>query len=640
MKKYIMLTICCFVGLTTAAFTPQMPGQNPFDTPSLGMPAGQMSMPSPDDFAALNQYLEDLQQNDPEQLKELERMGNELIASLSDKELEEFSSMFGVDPQELRKEAESFLSQETTPEEKPEERPQEQIERKTTTKKEQEAQKQTAKATAKDAQAAQNAIRTTIKIIEELRAKSTSTPSIQAYLRNYDDDLVLLIFYLKLIDNKEHAQRLPLQDDGKIIKTLTKLHEKIQPLVSLIDSKIEARIPNEFAFFDFTKAPSPQELKAAYTKKRAEHDPKKIEEKLTKEGKPSQVIQQEIKAARIAQIAIDEEYERLSDPKNIAEINRKEERSKKEIQDAIKNREILLSKVSKELISAFFDDRLILQLEEYLKTYEPEQLKRKKAQEKAIKEQEQEQKKRAKAAPAKTAASKAEPTLSYGRIPRPRSGGRSVGYPGGYTPSSSPSGTFSDFAPTRTRGDSGSSYGGATGGGTREAPTSVQEDPSLTTKSSTLAEAAKAEGEKLIKKDLKTSMQEFTKNYNEITSLLGSATTNITDATPDKDRLTKLKELATQDKAPQIIMMSDRLVREAERIVSLAKKDKQLTTELKKFFANQAAAEEKFSLLLPKDKEAREKAIKENPTIKTIAENFQKLKETLEPYQEKTEQKN
>ncbi|HAU30414.1 MAG: Secreted protein [candidate division TM6 bacterium GW2011_GWF2_43_17] len=642
MKKYLIIPFICFTNSLVASFNPQIPGLNPLQTqmPSFEMPSqSQVPMPSADDFAALNQYLEELQQNDPEQLKELERMGNELIASLSDQELEEFSSMFGVDPQELRKEAESFLTQEKdiAPQEQPEERPLEQIERKTKTKPEEQSKKEQ-KATAKDAQAAQNILRSMIETLNDLRAKSTASQAIQTHLRTWDDDLVLLTFYLNLLDNKEHAQRLPVHEDGKIINTLFKLHEKIQPTIKLIDPAIEKKIPNEFAFFNFSKAPTTDELAAAYEKKRAEHDPSKIEAKLTIEGRSPRVIKQEIKIARIAQAAIDDEYERLSDPKNIAEIKRKEEKAKKEIQDATKNRNALLANVTKELGNALFEDRLLSKLEEYLKAYEPEQLKRKQAQEKAIKAQEQEQAKRSKKAPEKTASSKMEPTISYGRIPRPRSGGRGSAYSGGRTSSGgAPSSSYSDYqTPPKTSssgsGGGGNSYSGGSSkssgneGGAEAGQSGIRSTPT------SLADTARAESEKFVKKDLKSSMQEFTQNYDKLSSLLTNATANLTDATPANERANKLKAFTQQEQFPDLLTASDRLIRETERLVALVKKDKKLEPEFKKFFPNLRSIESKIKLFTAEDK------TKNNAIIKKIDKNFKKLKELLQPYQTRAEE--
>ncbi len=632
MNKYIAAILICLSSIGLTAFVPQIPGQNPFETPSFAPPSGQMPMPSPDDFAALNQYLEELQQNDPAQLQELERMGNELIASLSDQELEEFSSMFGVDPQELRKEAESYLTQ-NEPQEEPEIRPEQQAERERPTKKEPQKTEtpQPAKTPAKDAQKAQDTTRALLKTIEELRAKGAASELIESHLRTWEDDLVLLIFYLKLLDKAEHARRLPAHESGKIITTLANLEEKISPLIKLIDPSVEKKIPNEYAFFDFNKAPTTQELQTAYQKKRAQYEPKTIEATLTKQGKSTQAIKQELKLARITQIAIDEEYERLSDPKNLAEIQRKEAQIKKEIEDTQKNWKLLLSKITKEFGDAFFEKKLLSKLEEYLQQYEPEELKIKKAQEKAIKEQEKEQAKRAKKAPETTKGSSVEPKISYGRIPKSYSGGRgsSRGYSSGGYSSPSSSSSYSDYNPSRPSSRSSSSSSGSSSygdsGRSSTSNTAVSREPEKT-----LADTAQAQGQKLTQKMLKTSMTDFTKLFNEVKSLVDATRANITPTTTATEKTRLLKDFITKEPAIKLSNATALLAKEAERLAELGKKDKEVAKEFEKYF-------EKISLKSDALIDFLENpGVKDTPIVQEISKNIKKTEDVITSFKKKT----
>ncbi len=420
MKQYFLIT-CAICAI--ACFSQQLHStaiQNPYGP--MGN-QGQPPMPNPDDIEAINQYLEDLQHNDPEQLRELERMGNELIMSLSPEELDEFSAMFGVDPQELRREAETFLQKEgpsTTPEaqepilpREPEKSDPSTAKPKTTQTKQEKAESEP-RASTKAAESAKDIIRATLNHLEELLIKEAASEKIQSLLRTWNDDLANLVFFLKTINRREHFLKLPLEKHSQLLDDLKTLNEKLERALPLIDPSIEQTQSDAYAFFDFTTIPSPEALKEAYEKKRQQYNPENIRKKIETNKNISEAqLKRELKAARIMQIAIDEEYEKLSDPKNIQEIERQTTKKQEAKEETYKQWKSLISSITKELGTLFFEKKLLVRFEDYLKEHEPQALEQKKAREKAIEEQKKAQTAQAKKTPIKTPGSSFEPKVTY-----------------------------------------------------------------------------------------------------------------------------------------------------------------------------------------------------------------------------------
>lgn len=628
MKKLlftIILTVCS--SPLFASFDMNNPN---FQIPS--MPSapgqGQIGMPSDTELAEVTKYLEDLQNNNPEQLKELERMGHELIASLNPDELNEFSAMFGVDPEELRQEAESFLAQGSEPNE-PLEQPERFAEhpiKKTT-----EATKKSTppQASAKEGENTKNIIRKTIATLNSLRAKGAASPLIESHLRTWDDDLTLLLFYLNTINKKEHFLKLPSEEKGKkITKALQDIEEKLSRALPLIDTSIEDKIPNEYAFFNFTKNPTNKELEEAFEKKLAEHDPKKIEAQLKKEGKNAQAITREIKLARIAQSTIEDEYERLSDPKNRAELQKQELKIKQEIEEAHKNWSLLLTSITKEFGNAFFEQELLANLEGYLMAHEPIELKKKKEREKAIKDQEKIQKKRAKTKPEKTKGGSFEPRISYAKTPRRTSNNyASSSYGGGsYAPSSSYD--FDDFSNFNS---SPSQRSSRSSGGSSSSPSTTSPQYTDSGIESNLAQTARSIGEKTPQKELKKTMNDFASGYRKTEELFTKAIAGITENTSAQEKKQKLTAFLQKEDAVQLVTNTDRLANTTEQLTKLASKNNALKKELKNFFTTTIGKKgigTTATTLFNEEKTG----LKDKPLVKAINTNLEKIKELLKPF--------
>ena len=407
----------------------QMPGQMPAMPQGMGMPGpgfggpqfgpggpGQMPSgpgfpaPSEEDFARAMQEIENMS---PAQIAEAERMGQMIIANMSDAEFAQVAPMFemmGLAPAEVREEARRAVAggfepaPEPTPAPPREEVAPAPVQPKVAP---QPAPSKTAVLRAKDL------VKTLISSLATLQQKASGVREVHEKVRAWLQELRDIMFYLRVMDRHEYYEHLSLPQFKRLLNALTLLHEELKaalPDVALPDDLLEESSPYDVLGID-TEA-SQAVIESVYQKLSEKHDPIKLEAKLKKEDLSEKDIQRQLKIAKLATEALEEAYDLISDPKSRAQVDREikahEEIRRQKIERATKS----LKNISEALGFAIYNNDLLGELEKFLLSYGPKQLALKKEMEDAEKKRLEEQKNLAKIVPSKTSGP-FEPTISY-----------------------------------------------------------------------------------------------------------------------------------------------------------------------------------------------------------------------------------
>jgi hypothetical protein len=274
-----------------------------------------------------------------------------------------------------------------------------------------------------------------VQVLNEIRLKASSV-----YL--YDDILPIdpkidsLVYYSKVITQKAHVARLfdkqfePLRKNLEaLLKALKAINTQLSADTSIIES-----IDDPYFILNVADTATTEEVTAAYETLKAMNDPEKIRESAQADGLSESDIKKLIKQSKINFSTIQDAYDKLNDP----ELRDEVDHERADIIDHLQQTRQALSGLVKQFVRKFEEfaqeKQLMVQIEEFMKKYEPYEASQRKSMQKAEEERIKEIKALSAARPVMSPGFVFEPRVKYG-TPKPSFDG---GFPS-YTPPSFPS---------------------------------------------------------------------------------------------------------------------------------------------------------------------------------------------------------
>lgn len=248
-------------------------------------------------------------------------------------------------------------------------------------------------------------IETSINHINALRQKAHGNKEIARRLTQWADTLSDLVFYLKVIDKPVHIERLATHDFETLFKNLEALSRQLaayQPHIILPEQSVIKDDP--YTILQVPYNATDQEITQQYQKLKKRHDPKKIAQRLKAQNATQKEIDREKRAAELTFSLIQDAYDQLHDPKTKKLIDDKRFAQPTDQLSAASQQNV--TKVLEAISNSVYTTKLLEQLQDFLKKYEPEQLAQKAAFDEA---QTQRQKEQAELA-------KIQPKLTQGRF--------------------------------------------------------------------------------------------------------------------------------------------------------------------------------------------------------------------------------
>jgi curved DNA-binding protein CbpA len=433
-SKVFYLLLSLFLAIPVYSQMPMAPGQfKPQDIDAI------LNSMTEDDF---NNILNELSKMSPQELEELEKIGRQVLLDS------------GIDPdtgKELEKKAPEPLEK---PTEAP--APAKPVEQKVVIK-------------VQNPENVAHIIDTIIKQINMLRQKAQGNDQLARRLAQWAEPLNDLIFYLKVINKKTHHERLATKDFDALFKDLESLSRQLvnyQPHIILAEKGVDKDDPYKMLGLSYDA--TSEGITAQYTKLKKKHNPKKIKKRLKAENATKKEIDREVRAAELTLSLIQDAYDQLSDPKTKKLVDDKRlTQPTDQLSSATQSN---LTKVLEAISNSVYQKKLLDQLQEFLKKYEPEQLAQKKEFEEAQTLRKKEQ----------VEAAKMQPKLTYGKFertdypqqlqaPSKYEGFGRGGWPSMPSPTAPTAPTPVPLAPVKKEGEKEGKAGGAGGAGGAEA---------------------------------------------------------------------------------------------------------------------------------------------------------------------------
>ncbi len=237
-----------------------------------------------------------------------------------------------------------------------------------------------------------------IKQINTLRQKAQGNEQIARRLAQWAEPLNDLIFYLKVINKKVHHDRLATKDFDALFKDLESLSRQLltyQPHIMLTEKSVDQDDPYKILGLSYDA--TSEQITAQYTKLKNKHNPKKIKKELKAENATKKEIAREVRAAELTLSLIQDAYDQLNDPKTKKLVDDKRlTQPTDQLSSAAQSN---LTKVLEAISNSVYQAKLLDQLQDFLKKYEPEQLAQKQAFEEAQTQRKKEQTELAKTQP-------------------------------------------------------------------------------------------------------------------------------------------------------------------------------------------------------------------------------------------------
>lgn len=233
-------------------------------------------------------------------------------------------------------------------------------------------------------------LETIIKEITMLRQKSQGNEQIARRLTQWAEPINDLIFYIKVINKKVHYERLSTQDYDGLFKDLEALSRQLatyQQHILLSEKNIDHDDPYKILGLPYDA--TEQNITAQFTKLKKKYNPKKIVKKLKAENASQKEIDREKRAAELTLSLVQDAYDQLNDPKTKKLVD--EKRLTQPTDQLSSSAQSNLTKVLETLSNSVYQAKLLDQLQDFLKKYEPEQLAQKQAFEQAQTQRKKEQ---------------------------------------------------------------------------------------------------------------------------------------------------------------------------------------------------------------------------------------------------------
>ena len=271
--------------------------------------------------------------------------------------------------------------------------------------------------------------------LESLNQKSASLFFRENKLKSWHQEIADIIYYVRIINKKEHNKRLEQEAYKPLhaaLKELTQALVTYEPLIIIPDiTKILQESP--YAILGVEKNATDEEIAAAYQNFYQQYTAEKIQQRMQQENASEKDIKREKKAGAIVLATIQRAYDKIKTAAaRSTYMSQEGEEYSDQLSTESKN---ALQKITATLGRLLYSGQLLTQIEKFIKEYEPQELEKKKALTKSELERIGEEKVR----------------LQQRPIPSQYSQTRDYGY-----------GSGSDYYPS---GDYGNYGGGSYGGG-------------------------------------------------------------------------------------------------------------------------------------------------------------------------------
>lgn len=447
-----------------------------------------------------NDILEQLSKMSPEELEELEKIGRQVLIDS------------GIDP-DTGKPLEQIAPETSAA------KPAEQAAKPTEV-------KQSAKV--QNVENVQAVLDTIKRNIDSLRQKSHESNAIARRLSQWNDALTDLIFYIKVINKKEHRERLATKDFITLfssLETLARQLQSTQPHIIVTKKGVPSDDPYLVMHLNYDA--TSEEITAQHKKLENQYSPKRIKKNLKAQNASQKEINREVRAAELTRSLINDAYHQLHDPKTKKLVD--EKRTLQKSEEITSSSQQYLTQALEAISNAIYQQKALDLLQDFLKKYEPEQLAHKQALDAAQAERIKYQKEAEKVKPLTNTSQsydKKYPSTLPAKQPQYNYGYDNYRAPYGgnqeYTNYSSGYGTNKPSVPESGKAGSGQGGAGGAGGGKGEAskksPEEVKKEDDLKKK---LDEKTKADKDKKEKADKDAADKKLSDLEKELAALKG-----------------------------------------------------------------------------------------------------------------------
>jgi len=215
--------------------------------------------------------------------------------------------------------------------------------------------------------------------LESLNQKSASLFFRENKLKSWHQEIAEIIYYVRIINKKEHNKRLEQEAYKPLhaaLKELTQTLVTYEPLIIIPDiTKILQESP--YAILGIEKNATDEEIVAAYQNFYQQYTAEKIQQRMQQEHASEKDIKREKKAGAIVLATIQQAYDKIkTEADRAAYTSQEAEEYSDQLSTESKN---ALQKITATLGRLLYSGQLLTQIEKFIKEYEPQELEKKKA---------------------------------------------------------------------------------------------------------------------------------------------------------------------------------------------------------------------------------------------------------------------
>lgn len=220
-------------------------------------------------------------------------------------------------------------------------------------------------------------------------------------LRSWIQELDGLIYYLRVINVPRHHERLLEKEYKNLLIGLQELDAAITREEDFMAAAARPVIMEDdpYEILGVSSRATLEEIEMAYEALAAQKRPEAVRRQRQAEGLTGKDLERAVKEARLSFDIIEDAYEKLSDPKVRAQVDRECSAALEHVLENEQGVHASMARVLQAFSDAIYSRRLLDEIEKFLKKYAPEELAQKKAMELAEKQRLQEQAEAAKRRP-------------------------------------------------------------------------------------------------------------------------------------------------------------------------------------------------------------------------------------------------
>ncbi len=212
--------------------------------------------------------------------------------------------------------------------------------------------------------------------LNALRQKVAHNAPGSAPLEAWREALNTSIYFLTVMNKPEHHERLTNKEFAELITTLSSLDAAL----TLHTPHLASHVPynaeqSPYEVLRILPTAPQKEIDATIEQYRHDRAPATLRAQLATQGLSEKEIAAEIKQAKLTLATLEEAYEKISDPKIRAQTDRHLATLAKESQSVTQTTRRAVTAIAGALSEAVYKQQLLKNLEDFMRAYEPVQLK-------------------------------------------------------------------------------------------------------------------------------------------------------------------------------------------------------------------------------------------------------------------------